>query len=161
MGAANLSNRLYAVHPHRNDRFLGPSPALRVLFPEVDFAEICFTRHLLLALHEAAPDRWGIVREELRIAWVARMRALLARLPPAILLWPTPEASGGAEEGPLGPDPLFVTADMVEGLRPLVREVVAVTVGPRPDAAAHERIAAALEGPVRAHLPEARDRGAA
>lgn len=158
MGAANLTNRLYAVHPRRNDRFLGPSPALRVLFPEVDFAEICFTRHLLLALHEAAPDRWGIVREELRIAWMARMRALLGRLPPAILLWTAPDGEG---EGPLGPDPLFVTADMVEGLRPLVRDVVAVTVAPRPGAEDHARIAAALLNPVRAHLPEGRDRGAA
>lgn len=158
MGAANLTNRLYAVHPRRNDRFLGPSPALRVLFPEVDFAEICFTRHLLLALHEAAPDRFGIVREELRIAWMARMRTLLSRLPPAILLWSAPEGEG---EGPLGPDPLFVTADMVEGLRPLVREVVAVTVALRPGAEDHARIAAALLEPVRAHLPEGRGRGAA
>src|SRR5688572_29039032 len=46
MGAANLSNRLYTVHPRRNDRFLRASGALRAIYPEVDFAEICFTRHL-------------------------------------------------------------------------------------------------------------------
>lgn len=158
MGAANMSNRLYAVHPRRNDRFLSPSPALRMLFPEVDFAEICFTRQLLLTLHDAAPERWGIVREELRIAWMARMRALLGRLPPAILLWTAPD---GEEDGPLGPEPLFVTADMVEGLRPLVREVVAVTVGPRTRAEDQGRIAAALIDPVRAHLPEGRASGVA
>ena len=32
MGAQNLSNRFYTVHPRRNDRFTGPTPLLRALF---------------------------------------------------------------------------------------------------------------------------------
>lgn len=163
-GAANLSNRLYAVHPRRNDRVVRASASLRVLFPEVDFAEICFTRHLLLTLHAAAPDRFGIVREELRIAWIARMRTLLDRIGPrAVLLWlaphPPPSETGPEpEEGPLGRDPLFVSAPMVEGLRPLVQEVVVVPSGPGgggPDQAAHQRAAEALAAPIRALLPPA------
>jgi hypothetical protein len=153
MGAANLSNRLYSVHPRRNDRFLRPSGALRALYPEVDFAEICFTRHLLLRLRDANAERFDLVVEELRIAWAARMRAFLERIGPrTLLLW----APGG--EGPLGPEPLFVTPAMVEALRPLVAGIVVV---PETDAAAHREVAAALAGPVRALLGEGRLRASA
>lgn len=157
-GAANLSNRLYAVHPRRKDRFLKPSPALRVLFPEVDFADICFTRHLLLALHQTAPDRFDIVREELRKAWAARMRNLLDRIGgPALLLWVA--GRGAAQERPLGPDPLFVTAAMVEAVAPRAAGLVVVPPGPPGERAedAHARIAAALLCPVRMLLPPAEE----
>lgn len=158
MGAANLSNRLYSVHPRRNDRFLRASPPLEVLFPDQDFAEVCFTRHLLRTLNDAAPDRFGIVRDELRLAWAARMRTLLERIGPrVVLLWfATCPPPAGEEEGPLGPDPLFVTGAMVEALRPLVRAVVVVPSGPGGeslDQAAHRRAAEALLGPIRALLP--------
>ena len=150
-GAANLSNRLYGVHPRRNDRFLRPSPALRVLFPEVDFADICFTRHLLLTLQAAAPDRFGIVRDELQKAWDARMRTLLGRIGgPVLLLWSTGPASGEGE--PLGPDPLFVTASMVEAVAGQAAGLVAMATG-GPGDEGHARAAEALLGPVRALLP--------
>lgn len=148
MGAANLSNRLYTVHPRRNDRFLRASGALRAIYPELDVAEVCFTRHLLLHLREADPERFDVVGEELRIAWAARMRAFLERVGPRVLLlW------GPAGEGPLGAEPLFVTEEMVEALRPLVAGIVAVP-GAGTDAAAHREVAAALSGPVRALLDE-------
>lgn len=119
-GAANLSNRLYSVHPRRNDRVLRTSPSLAVLFPDVDLVEVCFTRHLLTTLQAASPERFGLVREELQIAWAARMGRLMDRLAePAWLLWlaegPPPRA-GDEGEG-LGPEPLFVTREMVEALR--------------------------------------------
>jgi len=151
MGAANLSNRFYTVHPRRNDRFLRASGALRAIFPEVDFVEICFTRHLLTRLHEADAERFALVREELRIAWEARMRVLLERIGPRVLLlWPEPRWEAVA---PLGAEPLFVTGTMVETLRPLVRDVVRVR-DPGTDAAAHREVAAALLGPMRAGLGE-------
>lgn len=148
MGAANLSNRLYTVHPRRNDRFLRASGALRAIYPDVDFAEICFTRHLLMALHEADVERFDVVREELRIAWAARMRALLERVGPrVVLLWPR-----GEGEGPLGADPVLVTEAMVEALRPMVGAVVEV---PAPGSdAGHRDVAAALADPIRACLAE-------
>lgn len=87
-GALNLSNRLYAVHPRRNDRFLRASPALQALYPEVDFTEFAFTRHLTRSLADVSPDRFGQVATELRTAWVARMITLLDRLStPVVLLW--------------------------------------------------------------------------
>lgn len=142
------------MHPRRNDRFLKPSTSLRAIYPEMDFAEICFTRHLLMALHDAAPDRFDVIREELRIAWAARMRTFIDRIgPQVVLLWFPPAPA--AEEGPLGPDPLFVTKAMVEGLRPLVRGIVAVPPGHQGEhpAAAHARAAAALSGVLRGLLP--------
>lgn len=147
VGVGNLSNRLYSVHPRRNDRFLRASPVLRALFPEMDFAEVCFTGHLLRGLREAAPDRFDIVREELRIAWIARMRGFLDLVGPRVVLLWRPEEGGG--------EPVTVTEGMVEALRPRVAGVVALPgVGMGEDA--HRAVAAALVGPVRACLEEAR-----
>ncbi len=161
-GAANLSNRLYTVHPRRNDRFLRASPSLRAIYPDVDLAHICFTRHLLVHLHEAAPDRFDIVRDELQMAWLARMRTFLDRVGPRVLLvWaaPQPPEEGAGPDDPLGADPLFVTRPMLEALRPLVRDVLIVPAGPADDeAAAHRRVAAALLGPIRASLEEGPER---
>ena len=57
MGAINVSNRYYAVHPRRNDRFLHATPLLRAMFGEVDFTEFSFTRHMLRALQASSPDQ--------------------------------------------------------------------------------------------------------
>ncbi len=144
-GAANLSNRFYSVHPRRNDRFLRASSVMRAVFPEVDFAEVCFTRHLLSHLHARAPDRFPILREELQTAWLARMRTFLDRIGPrAVLLWLSPHLPSDLpwEErpDPLAREPLFVTRRMLDSLRPLVRGVVMV----QPSAGALQRRAEGL-----------------
>lgn len=149
MGAANLSNRFYTVHPRRNDRFLRAAPALRVLFPRVDFAEVCFTQHLLLRLREADAERFELVREELRLAWTARMRSFLELAGPRVLLlWPV-----GGTAGPLGPEPHFVTTAMVEPLRPMLAGVAAMPAA-ETAAAARPSAAAALLDLIRAALDE-------
>lgn len=160
-GAAGLSNRLYSVHPRRNDRFTRPSDTLRVLMPEVDFAEVCFTRHLLGTLRAAAPDRFGRVQAELRTAWLARMRTLLTAIgPQVVVLWfaPFPPPEEEAEGGPLGPDPLFVTAPMLRALQPLARATVVVPGDGPLDEAAHGRAATALAAPLRAFLSPLEER---
>lgn len=129
MGAQNLSNRFYTVHPRRNDRFLRASTVLKAIFPEVDFSDICFTRHLLTELHSVAPDRFSIIVTELQQAWVARMRSFLSEIGPrAVLLWfadHLPSDSPWEERpDPFRAEPLFVTRKMVDSLRPLVRGVV-------------------------------------
>jgi hypothetical protein len=134
-GAHNVSNRFYSVHARRNDRFLRASSVFRAVFPEVDLADVCFTRHLLQKIQAEAPERFHILREELQVAWLARMRSfLLAVGPPALLLWLSPHLPSDApwEEraDPLARDPLFVTRRMIDQLRPLVRGVVMVQPNP-------------------------------
>lgn len=119
VGAQNISNRYYAVHPRRNDRFLGASPLLRELYPKVDFTEFSFTRHMLMALQRASAERFEVVAEELRAAWVLRMKTLLAAANArTILLW----MAGAAPPQPehrvdLSQSPLLIDAEMIAALR--------------------------------------------
>lgn len=112
MGAGNMSNRHYTVHPRRNDRFLRHSKHMTNLFPAIDFSEFSFTRHMLQSLRQRAPDAFPKLATELRAAWIARMRLLLSRLPgQKVLLW-IEDRRGG----PLGPEPLFVTERVMQAL---------------------------------------------
>lgn len=135
MGANNLSNRFYTVHPRRNDRFLRASDPLQTLYPEVDFTEFTFTRHLLGHLHDVSPVRFEIIVHELRQAWVARMQYLLAQIGGRrILLWfsaePLNDAVWSDRLAGMQVDPLFVTAGMIDRLRSAVRRVVVVNPSP-------------------------------
>lgn len=127
MGAQNMSNRFYSVHPRRNDRFLRASERLESLYPEVDFTEFHFVRHMLGRLFDVSQDRYATVIDELRQAWVARMKNILTHLRgQVVLLWfadhPVPETA----ELTLDDNPLFVNRDMIETLRPRVSELVEV-----------------------------------
>ncbi|MFX0543963.1 DUF6473 family protein [Roseovarius sp. S1116L3] len=119
LGAQNMSNRYYTVHPRRNDRFVQASPLLRAIFPEVDFTEFHFTRHMLGCLAHIAPERFAAVRRELQDAWVARMKLLLSRIDgPIILLWMSahpPQAR--ADDPDLADDPAFVTCAMLAAVQ--------------------------------------------
>ncbi|MAM61805.1 DUF6473 family protein [Maritimibacter sp. UBA3975] len=131
-GAQNMSNRFYAVHPRRNDRFLRASNLLKTIYREVDFTEFNFTRHLLTALKTTSPEKFAMVEQELREAWVARMKTLVSRIDSrVVLLW----LSGHAPEQPdrdtaEGSDPLFVDREMLDAVSPFVEEIVEVVVTP-------------------------------
>lgn len=133
LGAQNLTNRFYAVHPRRNDRFLSATPLMKTLFRDVDFTEFNFTRHLLATLQQRSPERFGMVAEELQSVWTARMTALLNAVGGRkVLLWIGEEAPGDGRTLNAGaPDPLFVTRAMIDGLRPLVADVVEVVESPK------------------------------
>jgi Domain of unknown function (DUF6473) len=119
-GADTLSNPYYSVHIRRNDRFVAPRQALRDLYPEVDFTDIHFTRHLLSVLRRTDPVRFRVLEEGLRSNWLARMRALMAHLPlRRVLLW-----LGEDIEPSFGP--MMVTAGMLEALRPAYTTLVRV-----------------------------------
>ena len=129
VGAQNMSNRFYAVHPRRNDRFVQASTLMKTIFREVDFTEFHFTKHLLSTLQTLSPERFQVVEDELKAAWVARMKVLLGKIEgKTVLLWfaeRTPEEK--SVQGELGSDPLFVDRNMIEAIRPFVTEVVEIT----------------------------------
>ncbi len=130
LGAQNMSNRFYRVHPRRNDRFLTASRLMQSIYHEVDFSEFNFTRHMLKGVSEGAKERFSFVREELRAAWNARMVTLLGQIPGRkLLLWfadqPPPAQLPKAS---MGRDPMFVDANMVERLRQKVDGVTQVNL---------------------------------
>ncbi|MEY4982993.1 MAG: hypothetical protein RIR62_1259 [Pseudomonadota bacterium] len=131
-GAVNLTNRLYSVHPRRNDRFLRASPLLQSLYREVDFTEFSFVRHMLGSLRAASPDKFGVLAEELRQAWQGRMKTVLSRLPGVkVLLWvgsAAPPAAGQALV-PEGDAPLVDRA-MIDAIRRHANEYVEVVTSP-------------------------------
>lgn len=156
-GAHNLSNPYYLVHPRRNDRFLRATDRLRALYPDVDFTEFTFTRHLLRALQRRGPDRFAPVRATLQATWQDKWHRLLAGLPgPVVLLWMSDHAPQAEETALRWRDPVFVTRGMVDALRPQVRAVVEVVcssaardadaIGPGAGSAA-AAMAQALPGP--------------
>ncbi|SEK43410.1 DUF6473 family protein [Roseovarius nanhaiticus] len=118
LGAQNMSNRYFTVHPRRNDRFVQASALLRGIFPEVDFTEFHFTRHMLGCLALLAPDRFTVVRRELQDAWIARMKLVLSRIDaPVLLLWMSAHPPQDcANEPAIGADPAFVTRRMLRAV---------------------------------------------
>ena len=155
--AANLSNPFYKVHSRRNDRFLRAEPPLRALFAEVDFTEFSFTRHMLMHLRTASPERFGQVRQGLADAWGAGMRRLITEIrTPVILLW-------FSERGPDGDDdaveawcePVLVGREMLAGLQSHV--VAFVEAGDLAwggqGAGCHPPCVAGREGDVTRNLP--------
>ncbi|EEW24875.1 DUF6473 family protein [Rhodobacter ferrooxidans] len=134
VGAQNASNRFYSVHPRRNDRFLWASPLLRQTFPEVDFTEFHFTRHLLRTLHAVSAERFAAVAEELRAVWLARMTLLLDHIPgKTVLLWIGDHAPPAAAND-LDRDPMLIDAAMIGAVRAYASDYLEVV--PSPDARA-------------------------
>ena len=137
MGAQNMSNRMYAVHPRRNDRFLKASGFLETLYRAVDFTRFHYTRHLLAALREESADRYALVLEELSMSWGARMRTFIEIVgKPVCLLWLADREPGPAgHDDPFGHEPLFVSEPVLAGVREMAQSFVSV-VGTRDEIAA-------------------------
>jgi len=128
-GAHYLSNRFFSVHPRRNDRFIRASSALKALYPALDFTDFHFTRHLLRNLRRKDPAAFAQVVDEMQAAWLARMRSFLAGLDGrVVLLWLGERPEEGAAESLA--EPLFVTEEMVDCLRPMVPEVLDCRIAP-------------------------------
>ena len=156
VGAHNLTNRFYTVHPRRIDRFLAASPLLRSMFRDVEFTEFHFTRHMLMTLQAASAERFEGVAEELQAAWLMRMKQLLARLPTkVVLLWMSdhrpPEKAGQTQlltESPL------VDARMIAAIKPLATAYVEVISSPAARARGVEGMSfAPLDAPAASGLP--------
>ena len=128
--AMNLSNRFYRVHPRRNDRFLEAGAPLRDLYPDVDFTEFDFTRHLMRRLAAISPARFARLRAGVQEAWVARMTGLLRDMrPPVVLLWLANHApGGGAGSADVGDDPAFVSRAMLDAIMPRATALVLAVI---------------------------------
>ncbi len=132
MGAQNMSNRFYAVHPRRNDRFLRASNLLKTIYREVDFTEFNFTRHLLSALRAISEEKFAMVEQELRESWVGRMKTLASEIDSRlVLLWLADHAPDTPVTDPThGRDPLFVDREMMIAVKPFFEHIVEVVVSP-------------------------------
>jgi len=98
------------------------------MFPDVDFAEINFTGHLLETLARQSPKAFSVVISELRRAWVHRMRKVIGEIRgDVLLLWISdhhPEARGG--------EPLFIDRDMLDRLTPYTAGMVEAVLPEEP-----------------------------
>lgn len=159
LAAQHLTNRYYAVHPRRNDRFVRAKAPLAQLYPEVDFTAFHFTGHMLSALCAVSAERFALVRQEMQRAWIARMRELAQHLPgPSILLWLGPHAPPTVVDRP---DAHCIDIGLLDQARALFTDYVQVSFptvaqgaqagATLPDARAHDCIAREL-APVIDHL---------
>jgi len=157
--AMNLSNPFYRVHPRRNDRFVASAPPLHNLFPEVDFTEFHFTRHLMRRLAAISPSRFARLRDGVQQAWIARISGLLRYLaPPVVLLWQANHAPGHrAGSAAIAADPAFVSRAMLDAVAPHAAATVLAVASEAAQAqgargmrypAMQEDAAAALPGPL-------------
>ncbi|WP_241481179.1 DUF6473 family protein [Ruegeria sp. ANG-S4] len=125
-GLAGQNNRFYRVHARRNDRFVAPTQDLITLFPEADFTDIHFVRHLMNRLYSISGDRHAEVVDELRRNWVARLRGFLQSVSSqTVLLWLDVQ-NGSLSEGPIEHE--HVRAEMLDALRPFCADAITLTV---------------------------------
>ncbi|MEP2716746.1 DUF6473 family protein [Pseudophaeobacter sp.] len=114
LGAQNISNRYYRVHPRRNDRFLQAQPPLKELFPEVDYTEFHFNKHLLSSLQARSEERFAEVRRHLQEVWITRMQEVITTLEGRVLmLWVRYDLKGSAA---FNHEPVLVDRSMVSAL---------------------------------------------
>ncbi len=155
LGAHNMSNRFYAVHPRRNDRFLRSSQLMKTIFREVDFTEFHFTRHMLLSLKRRSPEKYAVLEGELKAAWVARMRQLLQKIVGrTVLLWIGDHHANGLTRDELGPEPLLLDENMVTEIRPFATDIVRVIPSAQARGFGTEGMHfAPLDAPIAAEMP--------
>lgn len=130
--ALNQSNRFYRVHTRRNDRVLEATSDLLALYPEVDFADVHFVRHLMSRLQEFSDARFEVVAAELRRAWAEALRTLLDKVSSRVLLlwldWDHSAAVGPDARGV--PDLVPITQALIDGVSDGGVATVKMTVRP-------------------------------
>ena len=127
-GVQNCSNAFYKTHPRRNDRFIAPTPALVALYPDVDFTNIHFTRHLLKTLFLTDADRFADVKRTLTDNWLEKIEQLINHVQvPSILIWP--QASDALD---LNSDAMFITQPEIDILSGFSHKVVRIQSDPKP-----------------------------
>ena len=116
-GAQNVNNAFYRVHPRQNDRLVCPNPILTGLYPDVDFTQFHYVRHMLIALQTLPDTRFETVIAALQAAWVQSMQRLLTGInAPTVLFWFADHSPETPQLSASGPDPLFITAQMLQDI---------------------------------------------
>jgi hypothetical protein len=156
VGAQNLTNSFYAVHPRRNDRFLRANPRLQAMYREVDFTEFHFTRHMLQTLYQVSPHRFVEVAAELQSIWITRMRHLLQSIKaPTLVLWMADKQPQKAKpsQSPYD-DPVLINAAMIEQVRGYANGYLEVVTSPTAKGEGIEDMAfSSLERPAAEGVP--------
>lgn len=158
--AVNMTNKFYKVHPRRNDRFLQALDPLRLLYPEVDFTEFSFTRHMLECLRAISAERFVQIHAALASGWINGMSRFLQKIDgPVVLFWFSdrrPETH--SNEPSFHYDPALVTRVMLDAVRPHVSSVVEYEIGlsthsDKIDATAGDRVLSSEERQLARELP--------
>ena len=175
MSAHAMPNRYYRVFFRRNERLRDVSEMLATLYPEVDFGRFRYVGNMLNHLYEVSPDRFAMIRLELKNAWIARMTELMNDIEtPKVLVWfsnITPDESDMLEpRAARHVSPAYVTSEMVEAVKPFADFYVEFVADPEavkgapgdrvlgdrsenvarrfPSATMHKQLAELLDGPV-------------
>lgn len=125
--AINLTNPFYKVHLRRNERIVAATPLLGRLYPEVDFTEFSFTRHMILRLWEVDRERFMEVSKVLSQVWSEKIELLLDKLEGAsVLIWwgNRPPLAKGDEQALLPGAPMLVDAEMIMAVREMAEGLV-------------------------------------
>lgn len=113
----NHSNIFYRVHPRRNDRFVTALKPLYRLFPEVDFVECHFTKHLVTKMITLDAQRSDIVLQSLRDEWVESLATMRSHWNAKQVIHWFPKVAGDT------PKHEFPISDMI-GLEPRMYDQV-------------------------------------
>ncbi|MEM1163383.1 MAG: DUF6473 family protein [Pseudomonadota bacterium] len=104
MCATALSNRMFSVRPRRNRRIHAVSDLLIGIYPEVDFHRFSFVNALLRHLEAIDDNRFKLVMNEMKNAWIGRTQTLLSSLEcKTVLLWFSQRAPEDPEHDPEDP----------------------------------------------------------
>lgn len=151
MGAQNQSNRFYTVNMYRNNRLDKVSGALKLLYPEAPFEHFVHVRQMLAELYALDPERFIEVQNELRASWLARMRLLVEEIQrPVIFLWFANHVPQSEISGLLHSDPMFISREMMDEIKPLAHDVVEVCT---PHTTVEGKVFADAEAAIAANLP--------
>lgn len=161
LGAQNMSNSLYSVHPRRNDRLLSAKPALKDLYGGLDLTEVHFTRHLMNKLRRLSEGAFTEVREILRDEWMERMTRLLGAIDgQVVLLWISARRPQEPEDLSDPTDPLFVDRRMLAALKEKFHTLVEIRmIEEPPEKKLFGKIYAASEADAAMQMPGPRAHG--
>jgi len=120
MCAVALSNRMFTVRPRRNLRLHSVSDLLVGIYPEVEFDRFSFVHAMLKHLKSLDENRFKLVVNEMKNAWIGRMQTLLSAVETrTVLLWFAQRSPDDMVDEVSGPEayPHFVDRAMLDAVR--------------------------------------------